>query len=60
MITQSQIDDAIALSHKISSQGLNTQTILLAMLVQLLTTTDKKDNTNGSTKRRKGEIPPGS
>ena len=59
MITQSQIDEAIALSHKISSQGLNTQTILLAILVQLLTTTNTKDNTNGRT-RRKGEIPAGS
>ena len=54
------IEDATKLVSQISSQGLNAQTILLAMLViELNKQNTIKDNTNVSTKRRKGEIPEG-
>ena len=54
------IEDATKLVSQISSQGLNAQTILLAMLViELNKQNTIKDNANVSTKRRKGEIPEG-
>ena len=54
------IDEATKLVSQISSQGLNAQTILLAMIVLELNKQNTiKDNTNVSTKRRKGEISEG-
>ena len=54
------IEEATKLVSQISSQGLNAQTILLAMIaLELNKQNTIKDNTNGSTKRRKGEISEG-
>ena len=54
------IEEATKLVSQISSQGLNAQTILLAMIVLELNKQNTiKDNTNVSTKRRKGEISEG-
>jgi len=54
------IEEATKLVSQISSQGLNAQTILLAMIaLELNKQNTTKDNTNGSTKRRKGEISEG-
>lgn len=52
------IEEARKLVSQISSQGLNAQTILLAMIALELNKQNSKDNTNG-TKRRKGEISDG-
>ena len=59
MNIQSQIEEARTIVSQISSQGLNAQTILLAMIVIELNNKNTKDKTHGSTKRRKGEISEG-